>query len=70
VFKYSIPDKCDGTKDSFYEELDGVFDQFPKYHMKFLLGDFNAKARGGKIFLNRQLGMRVCTKLVMIMGTE
>jgi hypothetical protein len=25
---------------------------------------------GGKIFLNRQLGMRVCTKLVMIMGLE
>jgi hypothetical protein len=38
-----IEDKCDDTKDSFYEELEGVFDQFPKYHMKILLGDFNAK---------------------------
>jgi hypothetical protein len=25
-------DKCDDTKDSFYDELEGVFDQFPKYH--------------------------------------
>jgi len=30
-------------KDSFYEELEEVFDHFPKYHMKILLGDFNAK---------------------------
>jgi hypothetical protein len=33
-------DKCDDIKDSFYEELEGVFDQFLKYHMKILLGDF------------------------------
>jgi hypothetical protein len=32
------------VKDSFYEELERVFDKFPKYHMKILLGDFNAKA--------------------------
>jgi hypothetical protein len=31
------------TKDSFYEELEQVFDQFPRYHMKILMGDFNAK---------------------------
>jgi hypothetical protein len=31
------------VKDSFYEELECVFDKFPKYHMKILLGDFNAK---------------------------
>jgi hypothetical protein len=30
-------DKCDDTKDSFYEELEGVCDQLPKYHMKILL---------------------------------
>jgi hypothetical protein len=30
-------------KDSFYEEVERVFDKFPKYHhMKILLGDFNA----------------------------
>jgi hypothetical protein len=34
--------KFDDIKDSYYEELEGVFDQFPKYHMKILLGDFNA----------------------------
>jgi len=31
------------AKDSFYEELEQVFDQFPKYHMKMSLGDFNTK---------------------------
>jgi hypothetical protein len=31
------------VKDSFYEELERVFDTFPKYHMKILLGDSNAK---------------------------
>jgi hypothetical protein len=35
--------KDDDSKDSFYEELEGVFDHFPKYHMKILLGDFNAE---------------------------
>jgi hypothetical protein len=27
-------DKDDVIKDSFYEELEQVFDQFPRYHMK------------------------------------
>jgi len=36
-------EKSDEAKDSFYEELEQVFDHFPKYHMKILLGDFNAK---------------------------
>jgi hypothetical protein len=36
-------DKSDDVKDSFYEELARVFDQFPRYDMKILLGDFNAK---------------------------
>jgi hypothetical protein len=35
-------DKTDHMRDSFYEELDCVLDKFPKYHMKILLGDFNA----------------------------
>jgi exonuclease III len=43
-------DKCDDTKDSFYEELEGVFNQFLKYHMKILLGDFNAKVGREDIF--------------------
>jgi hypothetical protein len=36
-------DKSDDVKDSLYEELECVFDKFPKYHMKILLGDFSAK---------------------------
>jgi hypothetical protein len=59
-------DKSDDVKDSFYEELGRVFDQFPSYDMKVLLGDFNAKVGREDIF-KRQLGMRVHTKLVMIM---
>jgi hypothetical protein len=43
-------DKCDDIKDSFCEELVGVFDQFPKYHMEILLGDFNAKVGREDIF--------------------
>ena len=31
------------SEESNYEELEEVFDHFPKYHMKILLGDFNAK---------------------------
>jgi hypothetical protein len=38
-------DKTDDVKDSFYEEMERVFDTFPKYHMRMLLGDFNAKVR-------------------------
>jgi hypothetical protein len=44
-------DKTDDVKDSFYEELELVFDKFSNYHTK----------------INRQLGMKVNTKLVMIL---
>ena len=37
-------------KDSFYEELEEVFDHFPKYYMKILLGIFNAKLGREDIF--------------------
>jgi endonuclease/exonuclease/phosphatase family metal-dependent hydrolase len=43
-------DKTDSVKDSFYEELERVFETFPKYHMKILLGDFNAKVGRDDIF--------------------
>ena len=36
-------DKSDDSKDSFYEEFEQVFDHFLRYHIKILLGDFNAK---------------------------
>jgi len=35
-------EKSDESKDSFYEELEQLFDHLPKYHMKILLGHFNA----------------------------
>jgi endonuclease/exonuclease/phosphatase family metal-dependent hydrolase len=43
-------DKTDAVKDSFYKELERVFDKFPKYHMKILLGDFNSKVGREDIF--------------------
>jgi exonuclease III len=43
-------DNDDVTKDRFYEELEQVFDQFPRYHMKILMGDFNAKVGREDIF--------------------
>jgi exonuclease III len=43
-------DKTDDVKDSFYEEMERVFDKFPKYHKKILLGDFNAKVGREDIF--------------------
>jgi len=39
-------EKSNDSKDSFYEELEQGFYHFPKYHMKFLSGNFNEK--GGK----------------------
>ncbi|KAJ4430447.1 hypothetical protein ANN_22663 [Periplaneta americana] len=43
-------EKDDRIKDSFYEELEHTFDQLPRYHMKILLGDFNAKVGREDIF--------------------
>jgi len=43
-------EKSDDSKDSFYEELDHVFYHIPKYHMKILLGDFNAKVDRENVF--------------------
>jgi hypothetical protein len=37
-------------KDRFSKKLKCVFDKFPKYHMKVLLGDFNAKVGREDIF--------------------
>jgi len=43
-------EKSDDSKESFYEELEQGFDQFPKYHIKILLGDLNAKMGRENIF--------------------
>jgi exonuclease III len=55
-------DKIDDVKDSFYDELERAFHNFPKYHMKIVIGDFKV----GRTFSNQQLGTRVYTKLLMI----
>jgi hypothetical protein len=36
-------EKSGDLKSSFYEELEQVYHHFPKYNIKILLGDFNAK---------------------------
>jgi hypothetical protein len=43
-------DKGDDVKDSFYKEIGRVFNQFPRYDTKILLGDFNAKVGRENIF--------------------
>jgi hypothetical protein len=42
--------KTDDVKDSFYDEVERVFDKFPICNMKMLLGDFNAKVGSEDIF--------------------
>jgi exonuclease III len=44
-------DKSDDVKDRFCEELGHVFDQFPRYNMKILLGDFSAKVGSRQYFI-------------------
>jgi hypothetical protein len=36
-------EKSNDSKDSFYEDLEQIFDHFPDYHMTILLGDFYSK---------------------------
>ena len=43
-------EKSDDSEDSFMGELGQVFDDFPKYHTKSLLGDFNEKLGRDDIF--------------------
>jgi hypothetical protein len=61
--------KSDDTKNSFYNELEQVIHHFPKHHIKILLGDFNGNWRE-KIYSNRQLGMRIYIRTVIIMVLE
>jgi hypothetical protein len=36
-------DRSDNMRGNIYQELECVFDQLPKYHMKILLGNCNTK---------------------------
>ena len=72
VLNVQVPsqEESDDSQDSFYEELEQVsFNHFPKYHMKILLGDFNAKV-GRQNISNRQWGIRCHIRIVMIMVLE
>jgi hypothetical protein len=62
----SLEDKNDDSKDSFYEKLEQVLDQFLEYHINILLGDIHAKLGREDIF-KLTMGMRVSMKTVMIM---
>jgi hypothetical protein len=62
-------DTSDDIKNSSYEEIGRVFDQFPRYDTKILLGDFSAKVRREDI-LKPTIGNGVHTKLVIIMELE
>jgi exonuclease III len=46
-------DKDDVIKDSFCEELEQVFDQFPMYHMKNFARRFQCKGKEGGHFFNQ-----------------
>jgi hypothetical protein len=43
-------DKSDDVKDNLCDELERVFDQFPRYYMNILLRDFNSKVGTEDIF--------------------
>jgi hypothetical protein len=62
----SCEDNSDDVKDSFYEELGHIFDQFPRYDMKILLGYFNVKVGRKDIIKTDNWEQRVHMKLVMI----
>jgi hypothetical protein len=43
-------EKNDDSRDRFCEQVEQVFDHFPKYHMKRMLRDFNTKLGREDIF--------------------
>jgi hypothetical protein len=49
-------EKSDKSKDGFYDELEQDFYNFPKYHVKILLGDFKAKV-GRDIIFKQTIGI-------------
>ena len=61
--------KSDDSKHSFYEELVHIFYHFLKYHVKAILGDFNAKVGRENIF-KPAIGMRLYIRAILIMVLE
>jgi len=63
-------EKSDDSKDSVYEELEQVFDNFLKDHVKILIFIFIKilmQNWGERILSDRQLGMTVYIRIAMIM---
>jgi hypothetical protein len=65
---HHLNDKRDGSKDSLYKESEQEVDQFPEYHTKILLGDFNAKL--GREDMFKLTTRRVHMKIVMTMVSQ
>jgi len=65
-------EKSDDSRGSFYNELRQVSDHFPKCCIKIILRDLNAKVgrERERIFSDRQLGITVNVRIVMIMVSE
>ena len=57
------------SKDSFCEELEQVFNHFPKYHMKSLLGDLHDKMERQDI-LKPTIRNEVYIRIVMTIMSE
>jgi hypothetical protein len=62
-------DRSDDAKDSFYEVPERVLDELPKYHMKMLLGYFNAKV-GREDILKPTAGNENLREIINDNGTE
>jgi hypothetical protein len=63
-----IEEKSEDSKGSVYEILKQVFNRFPKYHIKTLVRDFNAKVGRGDIF-KLAIGMRGYGYISIVMIT-
>jgi len=62
-------EQSDDSKNSFYEELEQVFHNFSKYHVKILLEDFNENLGREDIF-KPTFGVTFYIRILMIMVLE
>jgi hypothetical protein len=61
-------DKINSSKDGFCEELEQVVSQFPKYHMKILLGHLSVDLGGESIFQPIKLSGVQCSQIRTFMN--
>ena len=62
-------DKSDDSKDSFYEELEQIFENFTKYQSKILSKGFKQKWRE-RIFSKPQLKVKIYIRILITMVLE